>query len=36
VEIRDLNHLNKVIRAIEKIKGVSRAERVRMDVQAES
>jgi GTP pyrophosphokinase len=36
VEIRDLNHLNKVIKAIEKIKGVSRAERVRVDVQAES
>jgi len=36
VEIRDLNHLNKVIRAIEKIKGVSRAERVRVEMQAES
>ncbi len=36
VEIRDLNHLNKVIRALEKIKGVHRAERVRVDVQAES
>ena len=36
VEIRDLNHLKKVIRALEKIKGVQRAERVRLDVQTES
>ncbi len=36
VEIRDLNHLNKVIRALEKIKGVQRAERVRVEAQAES
>jgi GTP pyrophosphokinase len=36
VEIRDLNHLNKVIRGIEKIKGVHRVERVRVDMQAES
>ena len=36
IEIRDLNHLNKVIRALEKIKGVHRVERVRVDVQAES
>jgi GTP pyrophosphokinase len=36
VEIRDLNHLNKVIRALEKIKGVHRAERVRVEAQAES
>src|SRR5512136_1279793 len=31
VEIRDLNHLNKVMRGIEKIKGVHRVERVRVD-----
>jgi guanosine-3',5'-bis(diphosphate) 3'-pyrophosphohydrolase len=36
VEIRDLNHLKKVIRALEKIKGVHRAERVRVEAQAES
>jgi GTP pyrophosphokinase len=36
VEIRDLNHLNKVMRGIEKIKGVYRVERVRVDMQAES
>ena len=36
VEIRDLNHLNKVIRALEKIKGVQRVERIRLEVQAES
>jgi GTP pyrophosphokinase len=36
VEIRDLNHLKKVIRALEKIKGVHRAERVRVETQAES
>jgi GTP pyrophosphokinase len=36
VEIRDLNHLKKVIRALEKIKGVQRAERVRVEAQAES
>jgi len=36
VEIRDLNHLNKVIRGIEKIKGVHRVERVKVDMQAES
>jgi GTP pyrophosphokinase len=36
VEIRDLNHLNKVIRALEKIKGVQRAERVKVDMEAES
>ena len=36
VEIRDLNHLNKVMRGIEKIKGVHRVERVRVDMQAES
>jgi guanosine-3',5'-bis(diphosphate) 3'-pyrophosphohydrolase len=35
VEIRDLNHLNKVIRALEKIKGVQRVERIRLEVQAE-
>jgi len=28
VEIRDLNHLNKVIKAIEKIKGINRVERL--------
>src|SRR5512136_1397296 len=36
VEIRDLNHLKNVIRALEKSKGVHRAERVRLDVQTES
>jgi len=36
VEIRDLNHLNKVIRALEKIKGVQRVERLRIEVQAEA
>jgi GTP pyrophosphokinase len=36
VEIRDLNHLNKVIRALEKIKGVQRVERIRLEVQTES
>jgi GTP pyrophosphokinase len=36
VEIRDLNHLNKVIKAIEKIKGVHRVERMRAEVQAEA
>jgi len=29
VEIRDLNHLKKVIKGIEKIKGVNRVERMR-------
>ena len=36
VEIRDLNHLNKVIRSIEKIKGIQRVERMRVEVQAEA
>jgi GTP pyrophosphokinase len=36
VEIRDLNHLNKVIRALEKIKGVQGVERMRAEAQAES
>jgi guanosine-3',5'-bis(diphosphate) 3'-pyrophosphohydrolase len=36
VEIRDLNHLNKVIRAIEKIKGIHRVERMRVEAQAEA
>jgi len=36
VEIRDLNHLNKVIRALQKIKGVRRVERMRVEMQAES
>ena len=36
IEIRDLNHLNKVIRALEKIKGVHRVERMRVEAQAES
>jgi GTP pyrophosphokinase len=30
VEIRDLNHLKKVIKGLEKIKGVQRVERVRI------
>jgi GTP pyrophosphokinase len=36
VEIRDLSHLNKVIRALEKIKGVRRVERMRVELQPES
>ena len=36
VEIRDLNHLKKVIRALERIKGVHRVERMSVEVQAES
>ena len=36
VEIRDLSHLNKVIKALEKIKGVHRVERMRVEAQAES
>lgn len=31
VEIRDLNHLNRVIKAIEKIKGITRVERLRFE-----
>jgi len=36
VEIRDLNHLNKVIRALGRIKGVHQVERLRAEMQAES
>ena len=36
VEIRDLNHLNKVIRALGKIKGVHQVERMREEAQTES
>jgi GTP pyrophosphokinase len=36
VEIRDLNHLNKVIKSIEKIKGIHRVERMRVEVPAEA
>jgi GTP pyrophosphokinase len=36
IEIRDLNHLKKVIRALEKIKGVYRVERMRVEAQAEA
>ena len=36
VEIRDLNHLSKVIRALEKIKGVHGVERMRVETQTES
>jgi len=36
VEIRDLNHLNKVIRALGKIKGVHQVERMRTEMQAEA
>jgi guanosine-3',5'-bis(diphosphate) 3'-pyrophosphohydrolase len=36
VEIRDLSHLNKVIKALEKIKGVHRVERMRVEAQAEA
>jgi GTP pyrophosphokinase len=35
VEIRDLNHLNKVIRALGKIKGVRQVERMRVETPAE-
>jgi GTP diphosphokinase / guanosine-3',5'-bis(diphosphate) 3'-diphosphatase len=34
MEIRDLNHLKKVIKALEKIKGVDRVERLRIEPQA--
>jgi len=34
VEIRDLNHLKKVIKGLEKIKGVHRVERMRIEPQA--
>jgi GTP pyrophosphokinase len=34
MEIRDLNHLKKVIKALEKIKGVDRVERLRIELQA--
>ena len=34
MEIRDLNHLKKVIKALEKIKGVDRAERLRTEAKA--
>ncbi|OGQ08968.1 MAG: GTP pyrophosphokinase [Deltaproteobacteria bacterium RBG_19FT_COMBO_46_12] len=36
IEIRDLNHLNKVIRTLGKIKGIHRIERMRVETQAES
>jgi guanosine-3',5'-bis(diphosphate) 3'-pyrophosphohydrolase len=36
VEIRDLNHLNKVIRALGKIKGVRQVERMRVEAPTES
>jgi len=36
VEIRDLNHLNKVIRALGKIKGVRQVERMRVETPAEA
>jgi guanosine-3',5'-bis(diphosphate) 3'-pyrophosphohydrolase len=36
VEIRDLNHLNKVIRALGKIKGVRQVERMRAEAPTES
>jgi guanosine-3',5'-bis(diphosphate) 3'-pyrophosphohydrolase len=35
VEIRDLNHLNKVIKALGKIKGVRQVERMRVEAPAE-
>jgi GTP pyrophosphokinase len=34
VEIRDLNHLKKVIKGLEKIKGIDRVERMRLEPQA--
>src|SRR4030043_133418 len=36
LQIRDLNHLKKVIKSLEKIKGVHRVERMRIEPQAES
>ncbi len=36
IQIRDLNHLKKVIKGLEKIKGVHRVERMRVESQAES
>jgi GTP pyrophosphokinase len=36
VEIRDLNHLNKVIRSLGKIKGVHQVERMRLEAQIEA
>lgn len=36
VEIRDLNHLNKVMRALGKIKGVRQVERMRVETPTES
>ena len=36
MEIRDLNHLRKVIKTIEKIKGIHRVERLRVETQTES
>ncbi len=36
LQIRDLNHLRKVIKGLEKIKGVHRVERMRIEPQAES
>ncbi len=36
VEIRDLNHLKKVMKSLERIKGVHRVERMRVEMQIES
>jgi GTP pyrophosphokinase len=36
MEIRDLNHLKKVIKALERIKGIDRVERLRVETQTES
>ncbi len=36
LQIRDLNHLKKVIRGLEKIKGIHKVERMRVEGQAES
>ena len=36
LQIHDLNHLKKVIKGLEKIKGIHRVERVRIEPQAES
>jgi len=36
LEIRDLNHLKKVIKGLERIKGIHRVERTRLETQAES
>ncbi|MDI7258459.1 MAG: bifunctional (p)ppGpp synthetase/guanosine-3',5'-bis(diphosphate) 3'-pyrophosphohydrolase [Thermodesulfobacteriota bacterium] len=36
LQVRDLNHLKKVIKGLEKIKGIHRVERMRIEAEAES